>query len=416
MADAFAFIPPVYGADVYPNFGPTTGGTYVTITGENFDLATDVEFGGVTAASFKILSDTTIEAYTPAHDEGTVDVMVNLTGSSVTYPEAFTYTASPVPFVNLSYPAERMHNVPRIPIDESANKLTIMFSNLMNKSTSASAEWPFSVYNPANYLLVRAGKNKTFETAGCFGGVAGDDVQVKVNQINDFNPSTNTYILWLNDGYNLNPVEYHLFVCGTTSVKDATGVKLNAGLTDSMLAFYVANPEPAIMPETGFAPSRITELPAQTTSYDELGDLWVEIPRLKVQVPIVGVKQFMDGTWDVTWLGDKAGWLEGTAFPSFSGNSVLTGHVYTDKGVPGPFYSLYSLYEGDTIIVHAYGTSYEYIVREVLKVDPNSVSELIYHKDTPWLTLTTCLNWNEGLGAYDYHLLIRAEFILWWSD
>jgi len=81
-----------------------------------------------------------------------------------------------------------------------------------------------------------------------------------------------------------------------------------------------------VLPGTGFAPQRVTALSAQPAaqSYANLGDLWLEIPRLGVQMPIVGVPQ-ADGQWDVSWLGNDAGWLNGTAFPTWSGNSVLAG-------------------------------------------------------------------------------------------
>ena len=95
----------------------------------------------------------------------------------------------------------------------------------------------------------------------------------------------------------------------------------------------------APIPATGFAPNRLTTLPLQNVSYTDLGDLWLEIPRLGVQIPIVGVPQTSAG-WDVSWLGEQADWLNGTAFPTWSRNSVLTAHVYNSFSQPGPFVSL----------------------------------------------------------------------------
>ncbi len=71
------------------------------------------------------------------------------------------------------------------------------------------------------------------------------------------------------------------------------------------------------LPKTGFAPSVITWLPAQAEAsiYKDLGDLWLEIPKINLKLPIVGVPLSDDG-WDLTWLGNSAGWLTGTAYPS----------------------------------------------------------------------------------------------------
>jgi LPXTG-site transpeptidase (sortase) family protein len=134
-------------------------------------------------------------------------------------------------------------------------------------------------------------------------------------------------------------------------------------------------PAPVSLPGTGFAPQRATLLSAQPAeqSYADLGDLWLEIPRLGVQMPIVGVPQ-ANGQWDVSWLGNDAGWLNGTAFPTYSGNSVLAGHVYNADGTPGPFVHLNGLWWGDQVIVHAWGAQYVYEVRTVMQVSPFATS------------------------------------------
>lgn len=70
---------------VAPDFGLTTGGQSVTITGFGFDYqghaASAVDFGGVGAESFTVVNDNTIDATAPA-DTGTVDVTVT-TGAGV---------------------------------------------------------------------------------------------------------------------------------------------------------------------------------------------------------------------------------------------------------------------------------------------------------------------------------------------
>lgn len=82
--------PTVTGID--PHFGPTTGGTVVTITGTNFLNATSVQFGATAATSFIINSNTQITAVSPP-GTGTVDVTVTTpVGTTATSPaDLFIY-------------------------------------------------------------------------------------------------------------------------------------------------------------------------------------------------------------------------------------------------------------------------------------------------------------------------------------
>ena len=61
---------------VSPNTGPVAGGTSVVISGTGFTGSTGVAFGTVQAASFSVVSDTTINAVTPAVTAGVADVLV----------------------------------------------------------------------------------------------------------------------------------------------------------------------------------------------------------------------------------------------------------------------------------------------------------------------------------------------------
>jgi IPT/TIG domain-containing protein/PQQ enzyme-like repeat protein len=84
---------------VAPTSGPTTGGTAVTLTGQNFASGATVAFGGVAATSVVVVSATQITANTPPHAQGTVNVMVtNRDGQSSTLANGFTFGA-PAPTV-----------------------------------------------------------------------------------------------------------------------------------------------------------------------------------------------------------------------------------------------------------------------------------------------------------------------------
>jgi LPXTG-site transpeptidase (sortase) family protein len=163
------------------------------------------------------------------------------------------------------------------------------------------------------------------------------------------------------------------------------------------------------LPETGFAPGVVTRLPDQPMekAYTGLGELWLEIPRLGLQAPIVGVP-LSGESWNVSWLADQVGWLEGTAFPTWEGNSSLTAHVYDANGEPGPFVHLRWLWYGDEIIVHAWGQEYVYAVRSVRQVGVQDVSPILKHEDFPWLTLITCRGYDEASDTYRYRIIIRA--------
>ena len=106
-----------------------------------------------------------------------------------------------------------------------------------------------------------------------------------------------------------------------------------------------------LIPITGFAPGKVTDLSGMPkTTYDASAGLTLDIPKLNLKMPIVGVA-LSHGTWDVNWLLDRAGWLEQTAFPTFTGNSVVTGHVTLSNGDPGPFARLSTLAPGDLVFV-----------------------------------------------------------------
>ncbi|MBV6393172.1 MAG: hypothetical protein KPEEDBHJ_02408 [Anaerolineales bacterium] len=231
---------------------------------------------------------------------------------------------------------------------------------------------PDDVTNPVNYIVAEDGANSAFDTASCAGGLAGDDTQLAITGVT-YNAALYTATVTLSvpapDG------TYRLFVCGTTSIVDPAMNELNNGLSDYTFNFIVGNAPPSTnnevgttassLPKTGFAPDKVTALPAQPAelTYARMGDIWLEIPSQKIKSNIVGVPQNEDDTWSVDWLGDDTGWLNGTAFPTWNGNSVLTAHVTNANGLPGPFADLKSLKYGDQIIVHLYGQQYIYEVR-----------------------------------------------------
>jgi len=165
----------------------------------------------------------------------------------------------------------------------------------------------------------------------------------------------------------------------------------------------------AQLPSTGFAPGMLHTVPEQPAkeAYTTYEGFWLEIPKLNLEMPIVGVPLTESG-WDVTWLGESAGYLEGTAFPTWAGNTAITAHVWSADNTPGPFVDLHTLQHGDQFSIHAYGQIYIYEVRDTLRIRPNDLDVVFAHSDYDAVTLITCKGHNASSGEYDWRLVVRA--------
>jgi hypothetical protein len=99
--DQFTYGPVVSGIE--PNHGPRAGGTSVTITGVDLDEASAVTFGTTPAASFTVLSPTSVTAVSPA-GTGMVDVAVTTPeGTSPTgAQDRFSYDVPPPTITEIS--------------------------------------------------------------------------------------------------------------------------------------------------------------------------------------------------------------------------------------------------------------------------------------------------------------------------
>jgi LPXTG-site transpeptidase (sortase) family protein len=167
----------------------------------------------------------------------------------------------------------------------------------------------------------------------------------------------------------------------------------------------------SILPNSGFAPNIITILPEKPADlYSSYPDLEIEIPSLGLNTEIVGLP-LIDKKWDVSWLGNQLGYLEETAFPTWNGNSVITGHVYDANGQPGPFINLKNMRYGEQVIVSSYGQRYRFEVREVLTVAPDDIKAALKHQEQPWITLLTCQGYDEKVNSYASRVLVRAVLV-----
>ncbi|GAB4506786.1 MAG: hypothetical protein Fur0017_30420 [Anaerolineales bacterium] len=300
------------------------------------------------------------------------------------------------------------------------SQITIEFNEDVKNDSSAGA-----ANLTANYLLVSTGSNGAFDTINCEGGLVADDTPISIDAASYANNGgSGPFIatLTINNTTPLPSGIYRLFVCGTTSIEDLAGNELNNGASDTQITFTVTNlltssssSDPrskTLLPQTGFPTGRITNLPNQPLdkTYASFSDLRLEIPSLALSTPIVGVPLTADG-WDVTWLGKDAGWLNGTAFPGWAGNSILTAHVWDAYNQPGPFHKLKALKYGDYIKVHAFGQIYIYEVRQSKRIMPDNFTAALKHEEKAWLTLLTCEDYRTLFQTYTYRRMVRAVLV-----
>jgi LPXTG-site transpeptidase (sortase) family protein len=222
------------------------------------------------------------------------------------------------------------------------------------------------------------------------------NVQVSTNVL-DGSPSSSTTINATIASYDTKTGDTK---CGNVPGNDTGSFNLNViGATTTLIEPYA--------PDTGFAPNRVTINPEKPKSfvYQDLDEVRLQIPNLRVDVPIVGIPYTKD--WNITWLSNKAGWLEGTSYMGGVGNSVLVGHNYLPSGSKGPFINLSWLKKNDLIYVQQGNQVLVYKVKFVGEVNPDSAL-IFQHETTSTLTLVTCKDYNEQTDNYNKRIVVRA--------
>jgi len=262
-----------------------------------------------------------------------------------------------------------------------------------------------------NYILIEANGDGGFESGDCNNilngtGVASTDTRITII---DAAYSSSHWTSTLTLASELPVGTYRLLVCGTTSIEDLGGNELNDGMGDTSISFAIE--DPSVLPRTGFPMGRVTNLSPRlgNISYTETA-ITLEVPSLGIEMPIVYVPK-SDGSWDVTWLGNNAGYLAGSAFPTWPGNTVITGHVWDASNNPGSFSALKTLNFGDLIHIKAFGQVYTYEVREKKLVLPDHVSSVFEHKEYDWITLLTCELFHPFTNDYFFRRMVQAVLI-----
>ncbi len=271
-----------------------------------------------------------------------------------------------------------------------------------------------AVSNWKNYRLLTEGSVSGFQTIDC-GKSAFDEVMdiASVDYDEESKTATLSFASPLPAGI------YRLLACGTTTLRDLAGNALagngvNSG-TDFVLNFEVAADPvvvvPEVLPDTGFVQGVQTVLAEQPKdlAYSSTNIL-LKLPTLGEEMSIVGVPM-VGGEWNVNWLGNEAGWLNGSAYPTWKGNTVLTAHVWDANNHPGPFSNIKELAYGDQFEIQAYGQTYTYEVRSSSVIWPSQTWKVFQHEEFDWVTLITCEDFSPYSGNYIFRRIVQAVLI-----
>ncbi len=320
-------------------------------------------------------------------------------------------------------------------VSVNVTKLTVTFDQDVFNVPSGDPNYAESVVNPANYMLVRD-NGDGFQTTSCASGVDPLDTAITIDSITyDNNGGAGPFVstINVNGGLPLSNGNYRLYTCGTTSISDVQDQALKlAGDgatpgTDFVRNFIVnlasngggnnggqnnVNFRGRGIPVTGFTPGKITQLPQQPESaaYNKLNGIRLEIPKLGMDTQIVGINLTSKG-WDLTWLGNNVGYLEGSAYPTWAGNTVLSAHVLDATNAPGPFAGIKDLQFGDEVMIHMNGQVFVYQVQLNQQVLPTNTSAVFQHENYNWVTLVTCEDYNPMRLSYNYRRMVRAVLI-----
>jgi LPXTG-site transpeptidase (sortase) family protein len=165
------------------------------------------------------------------------------------------------------------------------------------------------------------------------------------------------------------------------------------------------------LPETGLTSNQTANILPQPEekSYQRIG-MNLVIPKLSLQVEILTVP-FADGSWDVTWLGAQAGYLEGSAYPTWAGNTILTAHASTPQNTWGIFSEIHTLSYGDIILIRSYGMTYTYEVRSQSLIRAGDLQSAFREEDYDWVTLMTCEGYDPQADSFAFRRIVRAVLI-----
>ena len=164
------------------------------------------------------------------------------------------------------------------------------------------------------------------------------------------------------------------------------------------------------LPATGFSSLFTGTLPEQpkALNYEPL-HLRLQIPTLDLETELVAVP-LADNTWQVEWLGSRAGLLEGSALPG-DGCSVIAAHNTLNSEEYGPFALLSTMAANDLITVNSGdGTMrlFRVYANELIGADDAKKLAETAEQEADSLVLITCENESVS-GSYLSRRVIFAK-------
>lgn len=185
------------------------------------------------------------------------------------------------------------------------------------------------------------------------------------------------------------------------------GVMLGVGF---LLYQQWRKPAPAVAPTPTIAPSPIpteTAVPVVQPSATAMPRASIFLPTAGVTAPVIEV--YLDGeSWDVQYLGQNAGHLQGTAWFGQPGNIVLAGHVEMPDGSAGIFAKFDELKLGDPVILTLNDAQQRYSIASITTVSPDDLS-VLYPTDNDRITLITCDSYDFLQNTYQERLVVVAD-------
>lgn len=138
------------------------------------------------------------------------------------------------------------------------------------------------------------------------------------------------------------------------------------------------------------------------------------IPSINVDASIQQIGQTPEGTMDVPNNTSDVGWYKFGAVPGQNGTAIIDAHVDDANGLPAVFGHLYTLKEGDSIIVqNDKNKSIYFTVKKVTTFSVNDkVSDIIGKDDGAHLDLITCTgSWDMSKKTYTQRLIVSADLV-----
>ena len=172
-------------------------------------------------------------------------------------------------------------------------------------------------------------------------------------------------------------------------------------------SIHVYRLQQGILPETGYPLKTHLNAIHQTQHIPQGEGLQIEIPEIGTYARIVSAPH-QGNTWNVQWLLEDVGYLEGSAYPTSIGNTVIAGHVNLPDGSVGPFARIDQLRWGDQILLHLNGGEYTYEVRNLFMTTPSDLNSLAKMEGYDWLTLITCSDYDIGTDDYSRRIILVA--------